>query len=74
MSFVSTQPTELTAAAENLQSIGSSLTVQSRGTASATVTLASLGNFADTLVLSCVSPPAYVTCTFVPNPAALSAN
>ncbi len=52
----------------------SSLTVESRGTASATVTLASLGNFADTLVLSCVSPPAYVTCTFVPNPVALSAN
>jgi hypothetical protein len=28
MSFVSTQPTELTAAAENLQSIGSSLAAQ----------------------------------------------
>src|ERR1700761_8506999 len=28
MSFVSTQPTELTAAAENLQGVGSSLTTQ----------------------------------------------
>ena len=36
MSFVSTQPTELTAAAENLQSIGSSLTVQNAAAAAPT--------------------------------------
>jgi hypothetical protein len=36
MSFVSTQPTELTAAAENLQGIGSSLTVQNAAAAAAT--------------------------------------
>jgi hypothetical protein len=36
MSFVSTQPTELTAAAENLQGIGSSLTVQNAAAAAPT--------------------------------------
>src|SRR3984885_1315133 len=39
MSFVSTQPTELTAAAENLQSIGSSLTVQSAAAAAPTTSV-----------------------------------
>ena len=36
MSFVSTQPTELTAAAENLQGIGSSLTAQNSAVAAPT--------------------------------------
>ena len=36
MSFLSTQPTELTAAAENLQGIGSSLTVQNSAAAAPT--------------------------------------
>ena len=36
MSFVSTQPTELTAAAENLQGIGSSLTTQNAAAAAPT--------------------------------------
>ena len=36
MSFVSTQPTELTAAAENLQGIGSSLTAQNAAAAAPT--------------------------------------
>jgi hypothetical protein len=36
MSFVSTQPTELTAAAENLQGIGSSLTAQNWAVAAPT--------------------------------------
>ena len=36
MSFVSTQPTELTAAAENLQGIGSSLVAQNVATAAPT--------------------------------------
>jgi hypothetical protein len=36
MSFVSTQPTELTAAAENLQGIGSSLTAQNVAAAAPT--------------------------------------
>jgi hypothetical protein len=36
MSFVSTQPTELTAAAENLQGFGSSLTVQNAAAAAPT--------------------------------------
>ena len=36
MSFVSTQPTELTAAAENLQGIGSSLTAQNAASAAPT--------------------------------------
>ena len=36
MSFVSTQPTELTAAAENLQGIGSSLTAQKAAVAAPT--------------------------------------
>ncbi|HXO12888.1 MAG TPA: PE family protein [Mycobacterium sp.] len=39
MSFVSTQPTELTAAAENLQSIGSSLTVQNAAAAAPTTSV-----------------------------------
>jgi PE family len=39
MSFVSTQPTELTAAAENLQGIGSSLTVQNAAAAAATTSV-----------------------------------
>lgn len=52
----------------------SSLTLKTHGTGSDTVTLASFGSFADALALSCVSPPAYVTCSFKPNPAALSAN
>ena len=36
MSFVSTRPTELTAAAENLQGIGSSLTAQNAAAAAPT--------------------------------------
>jgi hypothetical protein len=36
MSFVSTQPTELTSAAENLQGIGSSLTTQNAAAAAPT--------------------------------------
>jgi hypothetical protein len=36
MSFVSTQPTELTAAAENLQGINSSLTAQNSAVAAST--------------------------------------
>jgi hypothetical protein len=36
MSFVCTQPTELTAAAENLQGVGSSLTAQNSAVAAAT--------------------------------------
>jgi hypothetical protein len=36
MSFVSTQPTELTASAENLQGIGSSLTAQNAAAAAPT--------------------------------------
>jgi hypothetical protein len=51
-----------------------SFTLKTHGTGSDTVTLASLGSFADTLVLSCVSPPAYLTCSFSPNPVVLSAN
>jgi hypothetical protein len=51
-----------------------SLTLRTHGTGSDTVTLASLGSFADSLVLSCGNAPAYVTCSFKPNPAALSAN
>ena len=39
MLFVSTQPTELTTAAENLQGIGSSLTVQSAAAAAPTTSV-----------------------------------
>jgi hypothetical protein len=39
-----------------------------------TLTLTSLGNFADNINITCVSPPTYVTCIFTSNPAALTAN
>jgi hypothetical protein len=37
-----------------------------------TVTLTSVGAFADNLTLACANPPAYVTCIFTPSPAALA--
>jgi hypothetical protein len=51
-----------------------SMTLATHGAGSMTVTLASLGNFADTLVLSCANAPAYLSCSFSPNPAALTTN
>jgi hypothetical protein len=51
-----------------------SVTLATHGVGSATVTLASLGSFADTLVLSCANAPADLSCSFKPNPAALTAN
>lgn len=39
-----------------------------------TVTLASVGAFADSVALSCGNAPQYVTCIFTPQPAALAAN
>jgi hypothetical protein len=39
-----------------------------------TVTLTSLGDYADNITISCASPPAYVTCLFKPTPASLTGN
>jgi hypothetical protein len=39
-----------------------------------TVTLTSLGNFADSIALACANTPTYVTCIFTPSPAPLTGN
>jgi dolichol kinase len=39
-----------------------------------TVTLTSLGAFADNISITCGNPPVYVTCIFKPTPAALTSN
>lgn len=39
-----------------------------------TVTLTSLGDFSDNLNIACANLPAYVTCTFTPNPTPLAGN
>jgi hypothetical protein len=51
-----------------------SVTLQTYQTSTTTVTLASLGGFADTLGLTCGSLPTNVTCTLTPNSAKLAAN
>jgi hypothetical protein len=51
-----------------------SITLQTYHHTTTTVTLTSLGNFTDNIVVACVNPPAYVTCIFTPNPAALTGN
>jgi hypothetical protein len=51
-----------------------SITIVTSQHTTTTITLASLGNFADSISVSCASPPAYVTCIFTPAPAALSGN
>jgi hypothetical protein len=51
-----------------------SLTLATYHHTTTSVTLASSGNFADKLTLSCTSPPANVTCIFTPAPAALTVN
>jgi len=38
------------------------------------VTLASSGNFSDTITLTCTNPPANLSCIFTPTPAPLAAN
>jgi hypothetical protein len=51
-----------------------SVTLQTYQTSTTTVTLASLGGFADTLGLTCGSLPTNVTCTLTPNSTKLAAN
>jgi hypothetical protein len=50
------------------------LTVETYQHITTSVTLTSLGDFADNIALSCANPPAYVTCIFTPGSAALGAN
>lgn len=51
-----------------------SVTLQTYQHTTTTVTLTSVGEFSDSLSLTCGAAPAYVTCKFTPTPAALSAN
>jgi hypothetical protein len=50
------------------------VSLQTSQHASTTITLTSLGNFADNIGIVCGNLPAYVTCTFTPASAALSGN
>jgi len=51
-----------------------SITLQTYQHTTTTVTLASIGEFADSITLSCVTPPTYVTCIFTPEPTALTSD
>jgi hypothetical protein len=51
-----------------------SLTLQTYLHTTTGVTLASAGDFSDSLTLACTNAPKYVTCEFAPSPAGLTAN
>lgn len=51
-----------------------SLTLATYHHLTTSVTLASAGNFSDTLTMSCANAPVDTTCVFTPNPATLTAN
>jgi hypothetical protein len=51
-----------------------SITLQTYQHTTTTVTLTSLGDFADSIALACGSAPTYVTCIFTPSPAPLIGN
>jgi hypothetical protein len=51
-----------------------SISLQTYRHTTTTVTLTSLGDFTDNISVTCGNAPAYVTCTFTPNPAALAGN
>jgi hypothetical protein len=50
------------------------ITLQTYQHTTTTVTLTSLGNFADHITLTCGNLPAYVACIFTPNPEPLASN
>jgi hypothetical protein len=68
-SITVTNPTQFT-----MQMSPSSVTVQSNGSSTTTLTLVSLNNFADTLNLSCAGLPFAATCTFANDRVALDAD